>query len=88
MASTELPAPGSPGLGPGSPLNFESTPRPRKKLSFKEPEALNHMKSRKSLIRPKLIFAQNSVNLSFDENPFEEENEDLDELEVKSACLS
>ncbi|XP_011337833.1 capon-like protein isoform X3 [Ooceraea biroi] len=82
MASTELPTPGSPGPSPGSP--FEMTPRPRKKLSFKEPETLNHMKSRKSLIRPKLILAQNSVDLSFDENPFEEENEDLDELESQA----
>lgn len=79
MASSEPTTPASPG--PSSPLGFE-TPRPRKKLSFKEPEAFNYLKLRKPT-RPKLVLAQNSVDLSFDENPFEEENEDLDELEVK-----
>lgn len=85
MASTEFPMPASPGAG--SPTGYEMTPRPRKKLSFKEPETYNnlHLKMRKS-VRPKLmIHAQNSLDLSFDENPFEEENDDLDELEVKGA---
>lgn len=88
MGSAELPVPGSPGPGTGNPLNFDTTPRPRKKLSFKEPETLNHVKSRRSLVRPKLILAHNSVDLSFDENPFEEENEDLDELEVQTTSRS
>ncbi|XP_011686854.1 PREDICTED: capon-like protein isoform X2 [Wasmannia auropunctata] len=39
---------------------------------------------RKPSTRPRLIHAQNSVDLSFDENPFEEENEDLDELESQA----
>lgn len=81
MASSEPSTPASPG--PSSPLSFETTPRPRKKLSFKEPETFNGLKMRKPSTRPRLIHAQNSVDLSFDENPFEEENEDLDELEVK-----
>lgn len=80
MASSEPSTPASPGP---SPLGFETTPRPRKKLSFKEPETFNGLKMRKPSTRPRLIHAQNSVDLSFDENPFEEENEDLDELEVK-----
>lgn len=42
---------------------------------------------RKPSVRPKLLQAQNSVDLSFDENPFEEENEDLDELEVNDARI-
>jgi len=82
MASSEPSTPVS--AGPSSPLGFETTPRPRKKLSFKEPETLNCLKMRKPSTRPRLIHAPNSVDLSFDENPFEEENEDLDELEVKS----
>jgi len=82
MASSEPSTPVS--AGPSSPLGFETTPRPRKKLSFKEPETLNCLKMRKPSTRPRLIHAQNSIDLSFDENPFEEENEDLDELEVKS----
>lgn len=81
MASTELPIPASPG--PSSPLGFETTPRPRKKLSFKEPETFNYLKMRKPSTRSKLLHSQNSFDLSFDENPFEEENENLDELEVK-----
>jgi len=87
MASSEPSTPASPG--PSSPLGFETTPRPRKKLSFKEkPETFNFFKLRKPSIRPRLIHAQNSIDLSFDENPFEEENEDLDELEVKSLLYS
>jgi len=82
MASSEPSTPVS--AGPSSPLGFETTPRPRKKLSFKEPETLDCLKMRKPSTRPRLIHAPNSVDLSFDENPFEEENEDLDELEVKS----
>ncbi|XP_032665802.1 capon-like protein isoform X2 [Odontomachus brunneus] len=83
MASTELPVPASPG--PGSiPLGYETTPRPRKKLSFKEPETFNSLKMRKPLPRLKLLHTQNSVDLSFDENPFEEENDDLDELESQA----
>ncbi|XP_014486785.1 PREDICTED: capon-like protein isoform X2 [Dinoponera quadriceps] len=85
MASTELPVPVSPGLsGSGNPLGYETTPRPRKKLSFKEPETFNSLKLRKPVPRLKLIHTQNSVNLSFDENPFEEENDDLDELESQA----
>lgn len=83
MASTELSMPASPG--PSSPLGYETTPRPRKKLSFKEPETFNYLKIRKPLSRPKLSHTQNSIDLSFDENPFEEENDDLDELEVKGV---
>lgn len=86
VASTEFSmSTSSPGT-PGSPLGFETTPRPRKKLSFKEPEILkNYLKIRRPSARPpKLLHAQNSIDLSFDENPFEEENEDLDELEVKN----
>lgn len=86
MASTELSMSTS-SPGPGSPLGFETTPRPRKKLSFKEPEIFNYLKMRKPSMRPKMLHAQNSVDLSFDENPFEEENEDLDELEVKDARI-
>ncbi|XP_018057851.1 PREDICTED: dystrophin-like protein 1 isoform X2 [Atta colombica] len=83
MASSEPSTPASPG--PSSPLGFETTPRPRKKLSFKEkPETFNFFKLRKPSIRPRLIHAQNSIDLSFDENPFEEENEDLDELESQA----
>lgn len=87
MASTEFSMSTS-SPGPASPLGFE-TPRPRKKLSFKEPsrEIFNYLKMRKPSVRPKLLQTQNSVDLSFDENPFEEENEDLDELEVKDARL-
>ncbi|XP_011166024.2 capon-like protein isoform X2 [Solenopsis invicta] len=81
MASSDPSMPASPG--PSSPLGFE-TPRPRKKLSFKEPEAFNCLKLRKPSVRPKLMLSQNSVDLSFDENPFEEENEDLDELESQA----
>ncbi|EFN86032.1 capon-like protein isoform X2 [Harpegnathos saltator] len=85
MASTELPVPVSPGPSPsGNPLGYETTPRPRKKLSFKEPEIFNSLKMRKSLPRLKLMHTQNSVDLSFDENPFEEENDDLDELESQA----
>lgn len=79
----ELPIPGS----PGSPLGYETTPRPRKKLSFKEPETFNHLKLRKPLGRPKLMYAQSSIDSTFDENPFEEENDDLDELEVKTIYI-
>ncbi|KYQ52089.1 Dystrophin-like protein 1 [Trachymyrmex zeteki] len=82
MASSEPSTPASPG--PSSPLGFETTPRPRKKLSFKEPETFNFFKLRKPSTRPRLIHAQNSIDLSFDENPFEEENEDLDELESQA----
>lgn len=82
MASTELPMPTSP-----SPLGFETTPRPRKKLSFKEPEIFNYFKMRKPSMRSKLLHSQNSFDLSFDENPFEEENENLDELEVKCSSV-
>ncbi|KAL6263488.1 hypothetical protein P5V15_006279 [Pogonomyrmex californicus] len=82
MASSEPSTPASPG--PVGPLSFETTPRPRKKLSFKEPEAFNSLKIRKPSTRPRLIHAQNSIDLSFDENPFEEENEDLDELESQA----
>lgn len=82
MASSEPSTPASPGLR-ASPLGFETTPRPRKKLSFKEPETFNGLKMRKPSTRSRLLHTQNSIDLSFDENPFEEENEDLDELEVK-----
>lgn len=87
MASTELPVPVSPSPGPSTPLGYETTPRPRKKLSFKEPETFNSLKIRKPLPRLKLMHTQNSVDLSFDENPFEEENDDLDELEVKGTVV-
>ncbi|XP_011269913.1 capon-like protein isoform X2 [Camponotus floridanus] len=85
MASTEFSMSTS-SPSPASPLGFETTPRPRKKLSFKEPsrEIFNYLKMRKPSVRPKLLQAQNSVDLSFDENPFEEENEDLDELESQA----
>ncbi|KMQ94781.1 carboxyl-terminal pdz ligand of neuronal nitric oxide synthase protein [Lasius niger] len=81
VASTEFSMSTS---SPGSPLGFETTPRPRKKLSFKEPEIFNYLKMRKPSTRHKLLHAQNSIDLSFDENPFEEENEDLDELESQA----
>lgn len=87
MASTELSVPVSPGPS-NNPLGYETTPRPRKKLSFKEPETFSSLKMRKPVPRLKLIHTQNSVDLSFDENPFEEENDDLDELEVKGAIAS
>ncbi|XP_012525968.1 capon-like protein isoform X2 [Monomorium pharaonis] len=80
-AMSEPTTPASPG--PSSPLGFE-TPRPRKKLSFKEPEAFNCLKLRKPSTRSRLLLAQNSVDHSFDENPFEEENENLDELESQA----
>lgn len=79
----------SPGSGPASPSGAETTPKPRKKLSFKEPEIFNYMKLRKPFGKAKppplqLTRSTPSVNFSFDENPFEEENDDLEELEVKA----
>lgn len=52
--------------------------RPRKKLSFKEPEFLGRIRMNKS----KRQLTRNQ-SFSFDENPFEEENSDLEELEVQ-----
>ena len=67
---------------PSTPGGTEGTPRPRKKLSFKEPEIFGILRMQKSQHRhrpPPLAF---NKNFSFDENPFEEENSDLEELEV------
>lgn len=77
----DLPSPGSVSSGgsasPGSP-GYE-TLRPRKKLSFKEPEIFGYcMKLRKPGFKPKPV-----PELSVDEQPFEEENDDIDELEVQ-----
>lgn len=80
--------------GPGSPVALE-TPKPRKKLSFKEPEILNYLRSKKPFSKPRpppLQLARSAANVdfSFDENPFEEENDDLEELEVyvqAQACI-
>lgn len=66
---------GSPG-SPGSP--YCETMRPRKKLSFKEPEIFGYcMKLRKPGYKPKPI-----PEFSLDENPLEEENFEFEELEV------
>lgn len=63
------------------------TPRPRKKLSFKEPEIFSIFK-RKSLLRkkpPALARTTTPTSISFDESVFREENEDLEELEVQKS---
>lgn len=78
--------------GPASPSAVETTPKPRKKLSFKEPEILNYLKLRKPFGKPKppplqLTRSTGSVDFNFDENPFEEENDDLEELEVKVTTM-
>ncbi|XP_076385383.1 uncharacterized protein LOC100882661 isoform X2 [Megachile rotundata] len=78
----------SPASGPASPCT-DSTPKPRKKLSFKEPEILSYLKLRKPFGKPKppplqLARSTSSVDFSFDENPFEEENDDLEELESQA----
>lgn len=78
----------SPSSGPASPSGVETTPKPRKKLSFKEPEIFNYLKLKKPFKKTKsppiqLTHSTTSVDFSFDENPFEEENDDLEELEVK-----
>ena len=65
-----------------------TTLKPRKKLSFKEPEIFNYLKLKKPFKKSKpsplqLMRSTTSVDFIFDENPFEEENDDLEELEVK-----
>ncbi|XP_017762827.1 PREDICTED: capon-like protein [Eufriesea mexicana] len=77
-----------PSSGPTSPSGVETTPKPRKKLSFKEPEIFNYLKLKKPFGKSKppplqLTRSPGSVDFSFDENRFEEENDDLEELEVK-----
>lgn len=84
---TNSDAPVSPSSGPANPSGVE-TPKPRKKLSFKEPEIFNYLKLKKPFRKMKLPSLQlthsiSAVDFSFDENPFEEENDDLEELEVK-----
>ena len=70
---------------PGSPNDSPSVPRPRKKLSFKEPEIFNYLRMRKPSFRSKnsIQTPPPRTTVSLIENPFEEENGDLDELEVK-----
>lgn len=87
---TNSDAPVSPGSGPANPSGVvvETTPKPRKKLSFKEPEIFNYLKLKKPFRKMKLpplrlTHSVSAVDFSFDENPFEEENDDLEELEVK-----
>lgn len=65
----------------------ESSIKPRKKLSFKEPDTIfNHLKLRKPFVRAKTTSIQPvrsaSIDINLDENPFEEENDELEELEV------
>ncbi|KAK1124014.1 hypothetical protein K0M31_007043 [Melipona bicolor] len=67
----------------------ETTPKPRKKLSFKEPEIFNYLKLKKPFKKSKppplqLTRSTTSVDFSFDENSFEEENDDLEELESQA----
>ncbi|XP_043526400.1 capon-like protein isoform X3 [Frieseomelitta varia] len=67
----------------------DTTPKPRKKLSFKEPEIFNYLKLKKPFKKSKppplqLTRSTTSVDFSFDENPFEEENDDLEELESQA----
>lgn len=87
--AAELPSPtGSAGnQSPGSPndASGQAAPRPRKKLSFKEPEIFNYLRMRKPSFRSKPAVATPSprTTVSFVENPLEEENGELDELEVK-----
>lgn len=74
--------------GPAGSSVVETTPKPRKKLSFKEPEIFNYLKLKKPFKKSKppplqLTRSVTSVDFTFDENPFEEENDDLEELEVK-----
>ncbi|XP_053994920.1 capon-like protein isoform X2 [Hylaeus volcanicus] len=86
QASTEVPSSTNPGRG--SPSGAETTPKPRKKLSFKEPEILNYLRSKrpfgKSKPPPLQLTRSNTIDFSFDENPFEEENDDLEELESQA----
>ncbi|XP_015604335.1 dystrophin-like protein 1 isoform X4 [Cephus cinctus] len=89
-APGDLPSPGSVSSGgspsPGSP-GYESA-RPRKKLSFKEPEIFGYymkMKKPSSSLKSSLQQSVSSTSgFTFDENPFEEENVDLDELESQA----
>ncbi|XP_026672003.1 capon-like protein isoform X4 [Ceratina calcarata] len=80
----------SPGSGPTNPSGVvETTPKPRKKLSFKEPEIFNYLKLKKPFGKskpspPQPQLTRSSVDFSFDENPFEEENDDLEELESQA----
>lgn len=92
--NAEVPSSGN--SGPGSPTTVDQ--KPRKKLSFKEPEILNYLRSKKPFAKPfakpkpkakskppplQLLAQRGPNDFSFDENPFEEENDDLEELEVK-----
>lgn len=88
---TNSDAPVSPGSGPANPSGVvvETTPKPRKKLSFKEPEIFNYLKLKKPFRKMKLpplrlTHSVSAVDFSFDENPFEEENDDLEELESQA----
>ncbi|XP_012279542.1 capon-like protein isoform X2 [Orussus abietinus] len=83
--STELPSPGTPGgsSSPGSP--GPEVVKPRKKLSFKEPEFFGKLKRPFSRNKPPLAHSLSTpADLSFDENPLEEENVDLEELESQA----
>lgn len=61
--------------------------RPRKKLSFKEPEFFGYLKMRKPTIKVKPVGTtspkDNRTSAPLDEEPFAEENMDYEELEVK-----
>nr|KAF7431988.1 hypothetical protein H0235_004912 [Vespula pensylvanica] len=67
----------------------ENSLKPRKKLSFKEPETIfNHLKLRRPFVRAKTTSLQPvrsaSIDINLDENPFEEENDELEELESQA----
>lgn len=49
----DVPANGSGNSSPGSPVDVEGTVRPRKKLSFKEPEFFGYLKLKKPLPKNK-----------------------------------
>ncbi|XP_046816238.1 capon-like protein isoform X2 [Vespa crabro] len=67
----------------------ENSFKPRKKLSFKEPDTIfNHLKLRRPFVRAKTTSSQpvrsTSIDINLDENPFEEENDELEELESQA----
>ncbi|KAI4503815.1 hypothetical protein M0802_001218 [Mischocyttarus mexicanus] len=69
----------------------ENSSKPRKKLSFKEPETIfNHLKLRRPFVRTKTSSSLQqpvrsaSIDVNIDENPFEEENDEFEELESQA----
>ena len=90
----DVPANGSGNSSPGSPVDVEVAVRPRKKLSFKEPEFFGYLRLRKPLQKskqPPLIehCVTPATESNLNDSLFDEDDEAFKaELEVKFGMLT